>query len=198
MPNLHAHHLVWATLLTFDRVCKAHALSDRDFPITPIRDTPDLPPGLQKSYLLAEWPQAQMLSKHFFYSGKFPSLQVLAQMSTTQAFPSWPFMQLKHFLNVPAKIAKYTRSSTVFESLCSSTSPQSHVISALYAYMFGELYSSLRSDHAFWKTALDREIGDASWDHIHLLIHKGSFNVNVQENGYKIKARWYKTPQLLH
>lgn len=43
----------------------------------------------------------------------------------------------------------------------------------------------MRSDHAFWESALGMEIGDANWDRIHLFKHKGFLNVNTQENGYK-------------
>lgn len=85
-----------------------------------------------------------------------------------------------------------TKAPTVFESLCVSLSSQSHVI------MFGEPYFFLRSGHPFWESVLDTEIEDASWDHIHLFIHKGYLNVNMQENGNKIKTRWYKTLEMLH
>lgn len=57
---------------------------------------------------------------------------------------------------------------------------------------------SLRTDHAFWEAALDVEIDNASWDRIRLYIHKGFLNVAMQENGYKLKTRCYKTPDLLH
>lgn len=64
--------------------------------------------------------------------------------------------------------------------------------------MFKEPYASLRSEHEFWETELGMEIKDISWDSVHLYIHKGSLNVHTQENGYKIKTRWYKTPEVLH
>lgn len=185
--KLHTHSLTGATLQVFDKACKAHALSATDCPITPIRGNPDFPPGLPKSYLSKEWPYTQMQAKHLFCRGKFLRLQDLVALSNTKSFPSW----LKHFLDVPVKIAKFTSPPTVFESLCSSSSPQSHVISALYVFMFGEPYSSLCSDHTFWESALDREIGEASWDQIHLYIHKGFLNVNTQENGYKLKTRCF-------
>lgn len=138
-----------------------------------------IPPRLHthpliEATLQASKTYAQIQAKRFFRRGKFLRIQDLAALSNTKSFPSWSYMQLKHFLDVPSKILKFTNPPTIFESLCSSSSPQSHVISALYASMFGESQSSLHSDHAFWELVLDREIGEARWDRIHLYIHKGS------------------------
>lgn len=92
----------------------------------------------------------------------------------------------------------FTKTPTVFESLCSSSSPQRHVISVLYASMFKEPHTSMHAEHAFWETQLGKVIEKKSWERVHWYIHKGSLNVNTQENGYKMKRRWYRTPDLLH
>lgn len=39
---------------------------------------------------------------------------------------------------------------------------------------------------------------DEEWETIHEYAHKGSMNVAIQENSYKIETRWYRTPSLLH
>lgn len=64
--SLHTHHLFWATLHAFDRVCKAHALSAMACSITPNRGNPDFPPGMAATYLSKEWSYMEMLAKHFF------------------------------------------------------------------------------------------------------------------------------------
>lgn len=64
--------------------------------------------------------------------------------------------------------------------------------------MFKEPYASLRSEHGFWEDELNMTIEDTSWDSVHLYIHKGTLNIHTLENGYTIKMRWHKTPELLH
>lgn len=197
-PKIQSHRLIGATLLAFDRACKVHAISARDCAITPIRGNLDFIPGMAKAYLSAEWPYAEMQAKHFFSRGRFLQQRELAAFSLTKSFPFWAYLQLKHYLDNPATRESSTRTPTILESLCSGPSPQRHVISVLYASMFQELYSELHRERAFWETQLDTVIPEASWDRIHLYIHKGSLNVHTQENGYKIKMQWYKTPELLH
>ena len=68
----------------------------------------------------------------------------------------------------------------------------------LYTSLFGESSTLLSSERSHWNSAVGSEIDEENWDRIHLYIHKGSLNVSIQENGYKLKTRWYKTPDLLH
>lgn len=68
----------------------------------------------------------------------------------------------------------------------------------LYNSMFREPDTLMHAEHAFWETRLDRTIEKKSWEKVHWYIHKGTMNMNTQENGYKIKTRWYRTPDLLH
>lgn len=55
-----------------------------------------------------------------------------------------------------------------------------------------------RTDHTFWENALGTELDEASWERINLNIFKGSLNVLTQEYGYKLKTRWYRTPDPIH
>lgn len=139
-----------------------------------------------------------MQAKPFFSRGKFLDQKELAALSLTKSFPFWAYLQLKHYLDNPASREKLTKPPTVFESLCLGPPPQRHMISTLYASMFRDSRKILQTEYEFWKTQLNIEIPEASWELIHLYIHKGSLNVNTQENGYKIKTQWYKTPEILH
>lgn len=123
-----------------------------------------------------------MLAKHFFRRGRFMWQAELAERSDTGSFPFWPYIQLKHFLDDPSLKKGFTKTPTVLESLCASSTPQSHVISMLYASLFGESYALLSSERSYWNSVLGAEIEEESWDRIHLYIHKGSLNVSVQEN----------------
>lgn len=188
-PNIQSHPIIEATLHSFDMACKVHVISAKDCAIAPIRGNPDFIPGLAKAYLSAEWPYAEMQAKHFFSRGRFLHQSELAALSLTKSFPFWAYPKLKHYLDNPVTRDSFTKTPTVFESLCSGPSSQRHVISVLYAFMFQEPYSALHTECAFWETQLDTVIPEASWDRIHLYIHKGSLNVHTQKNGYNIKTR---------
>lgn len=45
---------------------------------------------------------------------------------------------------------------------------------------------------------LQLTLTDENWDDIYEYAHKGSLNVEIQENGYKITTKWYRTPARLH
>lgn len=198
IPIALTHPLVGATLQEFDRACAAHAVSAKFCPITPVRGNSDFPPGLSRAFLKSEWLHAEMLAKHFFQRGRFMRQTELAEHSGTGSYPFWSYIQLKHFLDDPSRKKGFTKIPTIMESLCSRSTPQSHVISMLYASMLGGSSALLHSKHSFWESTLGLEIDEKNWDRIHLYIHKGSLNVSVQENGYKLKTCWYKTPDIVH
>lgn len=115
--------------------------------ITPIKGNPDFLPGITKAYLSAEWPYAEMQAKHFFSRGRFLGQGELAALSLTKSFPFWAHLQLKHYLDNPANRDSFAKNPTVIELLCSSSTPEKHVISVIYASMFGEPYLEQRNMH---------------------------------------------------
>lgn len=48
-----------------------------------------------------------------------------------------------------------------------------------------------------WERDLQSSIPEEEWEQINKFIHRGSLNVAVQENCYKVRTRWYRTPSLL-
>lgn len=107
-------------------------------------------------------------------------------------------MQLRHFLLDPQTRAAYSRNQSHFESLCSATEPQRHLISTIYLNLFLEHTPKTNIASAKWEKDLSIHLSDKEWEKIYSNIHKGSINVTTQENGYKLFSRWYKTPLKLH
>lgn len=134
-----------------------------------------------------------MLARHFFCRGRFNKHRELADIYY-QGIPFWSYLQLKHYLDDPACRERFTRAPTVFESLCSNSM-------WFHCYMLPCLESNTPhctlTTHS-GKLHEDAEIGGASWYRIHLYTHKGSLNVATQTNGYILKTRWYKMPDILH
>ena len=83
-------------------------------------------------------------------------------------------------------------------TLCSSKSPQRHIILMLYASMYKAPFVSMQAEQTSWETRLGRTVGMKDWEKIYWFIFKGSLSVNIQESGYKIRTRWYRTPDVVH
>lgn len=49
-----------------------------------------------------------------------------------------------------------------------------------------------------WDRVFQTPLTAETWDTIYEYARKCSLNVAIQENGYKIAARWYRTPSWLH
>lgn len=103
-----------------------------------------------------------------------------------------------HYLKILDKGGQCSRPLTPFELLCTKTSPQSHLVSYIHNLIFADLKEKDNQPCKKWEADLSIQLTDERWEQIFLNIHKGSTNVTTQENGYKIQARWYHTPVLLH
>lgn len=81
------------------------------------------------------------------------------------------------------------------EELCSTASPQRHLILTVYALLFGEIDHKSNTVIQKWESELKLDLPKEEWDSIYEHIHKGSINISAQENGYKLYSRWYHTPE---
>lgn len=79
---------------------------------------------------------------------------------------------------------------------CRKKDPQRHLI--LYAILFSDHNPKYNIASHKWERELIIDLSEEVWENILSCIHKGTINVSVQENGFKIFSRWYKTPLRLH
>lgn len=105
---------------------------------------------------------------------------------------------IAHYLKILDKNGQCSRPLNPFESLCTRTTPQSHLLSYIHNLLFTDLKANESRSCRKWEADLSIQITEDRWEQIFLNIHKGSINVTTQENGFKIQARWYHTPVLLH
>lgn len=54
------------------------------------------------------------------------------------------------------------------------------------------------ASHTSWERDLQLSLTDENCEDIYEYAHKGSLNVALQENSYKIATKWYRTPARLH
>lgn len=117
----------------------------------------------------------------------------------TSIFPFWPYRQLTHFLSSSGPTVTWNRQLSPFETLCSRNTPQRHLISYIYTLLQDDTDPSMTQPaRASWEADLHLTLTDDDWDSIYTFAHKGSLNVAIQENGYKIITKLYRMPARLH
>lgn len=72
------------------------------------------------------------------------------------------------------------------------------MISVIYSLLFSDSNPKSNIATRNWERDLAIDLSEEDWENIYTYIHKGSVNVSVQENGFKVLSRWYKTPSRLH
>lgn len=166
--------------------------------MTPIAQNPDFTPGTHTSFLDDSWPHPNIRAEHFFVDGRLLTQTELATKMSKTSFPFWTYVQLRHFFDNPKPRPEWSRRTTAFEDLCLKEEPQKHLISITYTMLFSNHDSNLHWTNKKWEQELSISLTEKEWETIHTLIHKGTLNVQVQENAYKILTRWYRTPLKLH
>lgn len=130
--------------------------------------------------------------------GKILSVAQIATRFEKTPIPQWTFLMIAHYLQTLDKKGQCSRQLTPFETLCTKTTPQTHLISQIHNMLFSDHKASDSQFCRKWEKDLSIQITEEGWERIFSHIHKGSINVSTQENGFKIQSRWYHTPTLLH
>lgn len=125
-------------------------------------------------------------------------LSTLNTRRTDNQISLWSYMHLKNYLTTPQSRSDFSRERTHFESICSKLEPQRHLISIIYSILFADQKPKSNLASSKWERDLSINLSDIEWGKIYTIIHKGSINVNVQENGFKLFSRWYNTPLKLN
>lgn len=199
IPALSKNHpLINPTLATFHTACKKYKISSLHGPMTPLRLNPDFTPGMHTSFLVDHWPYPTVRAEHFFNDAHLLTQSALATKLNIDTFPFWTYVQLRHFFNKPKPRPDWSRCTTKFEHLCLSENAQNHLISQIYTLLFITHTPKKHWTIQKWERDLSVESTDLDWDTIYTIIHKGSLNVQIQENAFKIFSRWYRTPNVLH
>lgn len=73
-----------------------------------------------------------------------------------------------------------------------------HLISHTYTLLFSDQTPKTHWSNQKWEQELSINLTDLEWENIYTQVHKGTMNVQVQENAFKILSRWYRTPLKLH
>lgn len=193
--TIKTHPLIYPSLLAFHKAISSHHISSQPRPLTSLRGNPDFPPGMSNTFLLQEWPHDEVLTHHFFYKGQFRSYENLTSGSCMKSFPFWSYRQLRHFFTSKDPTDTWTRQLTPFEALYSLTTPQRHLISFIYSLLQDDTHQSQKEPaQRSWGRDMQITFTDEEWETINTYAHKGSLNVAIQENGYKIVTKWNPIP----
>lgn len=164
-----------------------------------MRGNPEFPSGDSTTFPQKEWPHEEIRTRQFFHKGSIRAYEDLISEFCTNTFPFWTYRQIRHFLTSTPSTTTWTRKLTPFESLCSNNTPQRHLISHIYSILQDKtLAATTEIPRNTREKDLQMTLTDEDWESIYNVEHKGSMNVVIQENGYKIITKWYRTPSRLH
>lgn len=198
-PKEYASHPVMGpTLSAFRSISQSLHWYPAPGPLTPLVDNPDFAPGMPLRNPSHTQGTPPLRASQFFKNGILLSFTALISHFQDYHIPFFKFLQIRHFLNNARPISQWFRDLTPFESLCTSTPPQRHVISEVYSLLFSNCDPKTNAINQKWETELGLAITTEEWENIYEHIHKGSINVSAQENSYKLYSRWYRTPDIIH
>lgn len=132
------HPLIGNTLQTLNKTCLQFKISSSLGPLTLIRQNLDFPLGNDGSFLPEVGPHTDPRAGDFFSGETIIPLSTLAAQMPDQHVSFWPYMQLRHFLTDSRVHPAFSRQQPQFESLCTNTEPQCHLISIIYAILSDE------------------------------------------------------------
>lgn len=153
---------------------------------------------MHRHYLSDNLPLDQIKAHQFFHQGKLLSAAQIATRLEKTPIPTWAYLLIAHYITTLDKNKHCSRQLTPFETLCTKTTPQYHLISCIPNLIFNNLKANESLACKKWEAELSISLTAENWEQIFLNIHKGSTNVTTQENGYKIQSRWYHTTVLSH
>lgn len=178
MPNnLTEHPTIGPTLECFAEVC--HKLKLSRVPCS--------------HPLSSKQPNIGIHIHHLLQDGK---LLTLEHMNTLWAAPNLRFLeywQIKQYINSTQCKIDLSEALTSFENLCLSHMPQRHVISKIHNMLWYNAQADEGIACKAWAKDLNITLTNISWEKIYQNVHKGSINVFIQENNYKIISQWYCT-----
>ncbi|KAM5127514.1 uncharacterized protein ACMZJ9_020549 [Mantella aurantiaca] len=197
-PELKDNILIIATLKTLNTLNKVIKWSSNPGPLTPIIGNPKFPPGNTKPVQKDIKTAGSRLAGDFFDKGLFKDHASLNSNTEMPPIPWWTYLQIRHFLSDKSSMTSYARDLTEFEKLLLSKSPKRHLISQIYKLLSIAQDKIPDPGWETWGKEIPRLETPGNWEYISLMNHKGSRNVSIQETGYKIQSRWYRTPVVLH
>lgn len=165
-------------------------------PLTPLTLNPDFTPGINVSFLKRQWPHTVPRAQDFFNGENIKSLEDFPLSQGEEIISWWVYFQIRQFLLSSGHAPDFWRSSRSFEILCVSSAPRRQLVSLLYGLLFEDLSAKADGASKAWEFELGIQLEE--WKTVNSMVHSGSVSVSAQENGYKLRSRWYRMAVLLH
>lgn len=107
--------------------------------MTPIKLNPDFPPGMHPLFLTDQWPSDHVRAHQFFHQGKLLSATQIANNLKKAPIPPWTYLLIAHYLKTLNKAPLCSEQLSPFETICTKTTPQTHLISYIHNLLFADL-----------------------------------------------------------
>lgn len=198
--SLLSHPTIGPTLECSVKIFKRFDLTSRPQLLTPVISNPDFPPGMSHHPLSSKQPLIGLRLHHILRGCGLKSLEELNEQWAEPQLNFLQFQQLKHYVASMNRVSTTSQTPTLtpFEKLCLSTSPQRHLISVIHNMLWQNIKPDEGKACSDWSRDLQTKLTNNEWERIYRHTLKGSINVSIQENNYKILSRWYRTPHILH
>lgn len=112
--------------------------------------------------------------------------------------PLWKALQLKSFLRTLPHPRLFRRALTEFEKICNTMGQLKHTLSLLYKMLLAPDPVIVPGCVSKWMRDLEVDWPQETIRRMIIAPHQTSICANIQEAGYKVLTRWYRTPCVLH
>lgn len=200
-PASFPSHLSFSTRHTLASLANAglsNTLVDNTGPLLPITDNPTFPPGSSSSSFFGASRLKPLRFHHVLTKGGLKPLDTLLQDRPSTRRAPFAYIQLRHFYSRHPHRLTLHRSLTPFEHLCLASSAPRHTISSIYGLLLSVRTISLPSFCRAWESELGKSFPPEQWARCFYLTHKAVIATKLQETSFKILARWYRVPAVLH
>lgn len=165
--DLKVHPFIGPTLQCFQETCNKFKLSSIPGPLSPILNNPDFPPGMVNHPCFGGQPDIGLQIFHRLQNGKFLSYETLNSHWGNSHLSEWEYMQFQHFVHSIKLKHNLSSPLTPFEQLCTNSTPQRHVISALNDLLWDDTKADEAHVYKNWAHDLNMEISDTQWQKNH-------------------------------
>ncbi|XP_056403189.1 transmembrane protein 260 isoform X1 [Hyla sarda] len=183
-------------IVSLDRYLKRSQIMAADGPLTPILGNPSFPPGMMTESFLGH--HSPLPIRCFLSGTQLKPYMELVPPHLRTPLSQMQYFQLSHFVTTTGRSLRLARPLLPFEELCVSASPVYKAVSQMYSLLMEEAACEPPKFETAWEEELHTTIARSDWLTAYVMCHKMSISCRAQETNYKILARWYRVPVLLH
>lgn len=191
--------LTLSTLTHWDRLISRTAVPTYLSPLTPLFDNPSFPPGIGRSSVGPWSHDSHRRLQLIVPSVLSPTSTNTPSLGGPRGHGDWLLLdQVRSYLRSLPLPNRLHDNPTDFETFLLKSGVKTHTVSSIYLSLTSLAYPDALSFVRRWEAELSSTITPDEWEKAFLLTHSLSVASYSQEKNFKILARWYHCPVILH